>query len=685
LLKASQSIFIEVEPKRLFAALMATLIENAGAEHGCLVLRDESDGRYYVEAQAHVERGSHVRAERVPYDRAELLCPSVVSYVLRTWEAVTLDDASKTGAFQSDPQVRLRHVRSVLCAPVMRQGEIVGALYVENNLSPYAFPRERLVALRVIASQAAISIFNAQLYERLERRVADRTEELAHKNQQIASMLDNLDQGIFTVGRDRRVEPGYSRRLPEIFGTSDLAGRDCLALLLDGAVIAADARAAAEAVLDTCFDQEPWLSAASAEHLVREVQRTGARGEPQHLEIGWSFIPSEAGLVERLLVTVRDVTLFRRLRQTAERREREVAAIVEVLDCGVGAAQSLGAACRQLVGETLAVAATPEGLSGPVIATVLRALHKLKGDARLHRLSRLVDALHVAEGACCALRDIPHRSDKEAIRASLHALDAVVREYDAVIADHLSAVRASGQRSERVLAEVRALVEGAAATSATGDVVPELRRLLARLDQPTISDLVEETGDMVASLAAELGKAPPRLRTEQADVAVAEDWVALVRDILVHCLRNAVSHGIEDPEARARVGKPPEGLIGVRVRAAGGTTEIHIFDDGRGLAMAKLRERVADRELGAEALAQQIFEPGVSTSEAVNRVSGRGVGLDLVRAGLRARGGDARVRFTGDEHEGWRPFMTVIVLPKSALASRPSVRVETESAAIAAS
>ncbi|WP_437302522.1 AAA family ATPase [Sorangium sp. So ce388] len=676
LLKATQSIFVEVDPERLFAALMATLIENAGAEHGCLVLRDDADRTYYVEARAHVERPITSLSRRVPYPEAEFLCPSVVSYVLRTGEAVTLDDASKAGAFRTDPQIRERGVRSVLCAPIMRKGDVLGALYVENNVSAYAFTRERLAALQVIASQAAISIYNAQLYEDLERRVAQRTEELALKNRQIASMLDNLDEGVFTIGRDRRVEPGYSRRLAEILGTTELVGRDCLALLLDGSSARPDARSAAEAALCCAFDQEQWLAELNADHLIREVERAAPGGKPQFLEISWNFIASEASLVERMLVTVRDVTLLRSLRQAARSKEREVDIIVQALDCGVDATRAFCVSCREL----LAVNRAALGLDAETseqVRDALRNLHTLKGNARLHGFTHLVDCLHAAENAYQASRRAPEQppEQKTARHELLEHLDAVERtvaEYESVCQQKLTAViKKPDERSERVLRDIRGLVATATSSDAAHELVRQLRGVLARLDPTSVARLVDETREMLPSLAAELGKPAPAVLTEHAEAQLAGDWTGLVRDVLVQCFRNSLYHGIEMPDVRERAGKPAQGRIHVRVRSGPSALELQLFDDGAGLSLEKLHQRGGNHALPDEALADRIFLSGVSTAETIGQVAGRGVGLDIVRASLRARGGDALVRFTGEERDGHRPFMMVLLMPKSAVASRP--------------
>jgi two-component system chemotaxis sensor kinase CheA len=133
-------------------------------------------------------------------------------------------------------------------------------------------------------------------------------------------------------------------------------------------------------------------------------------------------------------------------------------------------------------------------------------------------------------------------------------------------------------------------------------------------------------------------------------VADAVDIAAL------HVMRNAVDHGIEDPEARAAQGKAPAGLLRVRVREGAGVIGIEIEDDGRGIDLEAVRRRGIERGLLDPArahaatdaeLAELVFQPGLSTRTAITDLSGRGVGMDAVRSALARVGGAVRVGSRG--------------------------------------
>jgi two-component system, chemotaxis family, sensor kinase CheA len=125
--------------------------------------------------------------------------------------------------------------------------------------------------------------------------------------------------------------------------------------------------------------------------------------------------------------------------------------------------------------------------------------------------------------------------------------------------------------------------------------------------------------------------------------------VDAIGDPLVHLVRNALDHGLEPPEERVAAGKPPRGRLTVAARQAGGGVVIDVRDDGRGVDPARVARKAVERgliasgEVDAAAAAELIFTPGFSTAEHMSDVSGRGVGMDAVRAKVRELGGDVRL------------------------------------------
>lgn len=152
---------------------------------------------------------------------------------------------------------------------------------------------------------------------------------------------------------------------------------------------------------------------------------------------------------------------------------------------------------------------------------------------------------------------------------------------------------------------------------------------------------------MVRDLCRKLGKRAT-LALVGADTEVDRDLLEIVKDAVMHLLRNAIAHGIESPEARQRIGKPPEGTITLTVASRAGGLDLTVADDGGGIDSAKIRATLVQRGLlstqeaatiAESDLESYVFQPGFSTADGVDSVSGRGVGLDVVREAVEGCGG----------------------------------------------
>jgi len=167
-IKVSQAVAGEMVLEKLIDGLMRAAIEHAGAERGLLILARGDELQIHAEATTSGEDVTvHLRGAT---DSTAALPESVVRYVMRTQETVILDDASCQDPFAADSYITQRRVHSILCLPLINQTKLSGLLYLENNLAPRIFTRDRVTVLKVLASQAAISLENARLYHDLADR-----------------------------------------------------------------------------------------------------------------------------------------------------------------------------------------------------------------------------------------------------------------------------------------------------------------------------------------------------------------------------------------------------------------------------------------------------------------------------------------------------------------------------------
>ncbi|WP_420476156.1 EAL domain-containing protein [Noviherbaspirillum sp. ST9] len=174
-IKASQALSGEIAFDRLLSRLLQVVIEQAGAQKGYVILQHGAD--LAIEAEAVLDERGVVQARRLNALRLSstpLLPVTLVNYVWRTRQKVLLESAVADARFASDPYIASNHLKSVLCQPIFRQAELVGLLYLENNLLAGAFSADALGVLELLSSQAAISLDNARLYTDLEEENAER-------------------------------------------------------------------------------------------------------------------------------------------------------------------------------------------------------------------------------------------------------------------------------------------------------------------------------------------------------------------------------------------------------------------------------------------------------------------------------------------------------------------------------
>jgi len=215
--KASQAISGEIVLDRLVEALMTIALQHAGAERGLLiVVRGDS---LQIVAEARTDRNKVEVTLRQESVTSSEVPRALLQTVVRTQQSVILDDATVLNPFSADDYFRQnqKRARSVLCVPLVKQATLIGALYLENNLTPYVFTSDRLSVLDLLSSQAAISLENARLYAELiaenhERQAAEaalRTSEERWRN-----LVENAPVGIALIGPNGRygaANPAFQR------------------------------------------------------------------------------------------------------------------------------------------------------------------------------------------------------------------------------------------------------------------------------------------------------------------------------------------------------------------------------------------------------------------------------------------------------------------------------------------
>jgi predicted ATPase/serine phosphatase RsbU (regulator of sigma subunit) len=245
ILKASQAISSEIDLDRLLSTIMRTIGEVSGAESVYLIT--EEAGLRVIRAR--MVAGVTEPGEPIPVKNSNLVSEGIVRYVHRTGQTLLLDDAYNLGEFTDDAHIQARQVRSVLCHPIQEQNRLVGIIYLENNLSSHAFTPGRVEVVRLLASQAAISITNAQaIVARTEQERVQGELDIAYDVQRRmlpAKTPSHPNFDIVAISHAARRVSGdfygfHQRPNGELVaGVGDVSGKGMPAALLMGAAVVA--------------------------------------------------------------------------------------------------------------------------------------------------------------------------------------------------------------------------------------------------------------------------------------------------------------------------------------------------------------------------------------------------------------------------------------------------------------
>ncbi len=184
-------------------------------------------------------------------------------------------------------------------------------------------------------------------------------------------------------------------------------------------------------------------------------------------------------------------------------------------------------------------------------------------------------------------------------------------------------------------------------------VTAELQDSVMKTRMQPIGSAWSKLPRLIRDLSNELGK-DIALSMSGAETEIDRQLLDLIRDPMIHMIRNAADHGIEAPSERLKFGKSPRGEIRVGATQEGGYIILTVADDGRGLDLKRIRAKAVRLGLCTEAEATRltdaqaarfIFHPGFSTAEQLTSISGRGVGMDVVRSNIEQMGGSVDVRY----------------------------------------
>ncbi|MGD8191387.1 AAA family ATPase [Brevibacillus ginsengisoli] len=660
-IKASQAMASEIKLEKLLATMLRTVISNAGAEKGILILKRQ--GEWVIEAAGSVNKDVEIM-QSIPYEQSGIVSVAIVNYATRTEKMLVFHDASKDERCAGDPYIMSRQPKSVLCSPLWQQGRMIGIIYLENNLATHVFNEARTELLRLIFSQIAIFIENARLYHQLEKwnlslenLVGERTEKIEKLLRENKVLLDNAGQGFLQFSSNLLVQSEYSRECLRIFG-KEIAEFAIAELLYPDKK---EEQLFIESLLQKYFEtenetqKELYLTLLPSEIIINQL--------PVKLECK-PIDQANEGLPEGLMMILTDLSEKRALEGKMEQEWQILKMVVTVVTNLELFLQTLHRFQAFFDKDWEAILSAGDDDHARVFS-LIGQIHQFKGDFSQLRLIQTPLKLHELETELIELTKQEgrqssswHQSQLGAVRAA-SAVQSAVQQDMRILRQNLG--EDFFEKKEQVISFSRDRWDGLQ-TEIIGYLREqnhqELLHQFNQLHNRPLKELLNRYSDYVASLATRLDKKLHPLKLEGDEIWVSPERFNHFVGALIHIFRNAIDHGIEQEEERLEGNKERKGTVHCEYKLDGDVITLSITDDGRGIDLEWLKakcleqgmvDRQGVKEWSEEKWLEQLFVEGFSRIEEPDEVSGRGVGLSVVKHELKKLGGSVEVRTSQGE------------------------------------
>ncbi len=464
----------------------------------------------------------------------------------------------------------------------------------------------------------AVVLRDAQLSEHaanLEHKVAERTQELDERNRGMRVVLDNVAQGLVTVDLNGVMASERSASIDRWFGTPERAAT------LSQYLQAHSPAFAQQFELNLMQLADGFLEPALVLDQLPKRLMVGTRT----FDVHYTPIGSDEKF-DKLLVIFDDVTEHLAI-ERAEREQKEAVAIFQRILVDRSGVEDFLNEANKFLSELYTQ-------RDPIVQR--RLLHTLKGNAAVFGLGSLADHAHQLETELHE-RDVTSGAQLCLLEpAEIQPFDRAWREAMSRVQQLLGGARRD--QIELAQAELVGLMDRVRAGLPASEIVNELETW----KQEPVERRLEQLGRQASTLARRLGKTAPTLVVDAPGVRFDSRTWAGYWSAMVHAVRNAVDHGLEDAPTRLAAGKPASGRIALTAERTAKQLVISVADDGRGIDWEKVRAKAAScgapHETQAD-LVDALFLDGFSTREQVSDVSGRGVGLAALRQAVRELNG----------------------------------------------
>ncbi|MFZ5989922.1 MAG: ATP-binding protein [Bacillota bacterium] len=540
------------------------------------------------------------------------------------------------------------------------------------------------------ASNEALRKYNLEL----EEKVAKRTADLSQINKEIKDILDNMSQAIFTIDPKFNFNAQHSRYAFDIFGNVDFAERSLLDIFFQREDQKTDREKMSTWLTKVFTNTDITWGNLEALQPVREIKINVQNDEGKTIDkyitvkfepITDVFAPGFKSKITKVMVIVQDITETKNLQIEMQKKEQEykdnINQIVEIIKMDKELFQDFITECKEsLVSfEPKLIKLRDNKNDMDIINDLFRIMHTIKGNARAFNLERIAGEAHSIENIFSSIKKGEQIMTDELLKEIFKKLDyfntlfnETLDIYDKIV--HGRNVDMGKTRSkERVKADSEVVKVRIGELNRLSELIRKADRLIyndaysvitthaAKKKVQEIETIIKETEKhivamrkiemgrlftrfprLVHDVSRELGK-KVRLVMSGEDVQVDKNIFDCISDPLIHIVRNSLGHGIEKPDERLKADKPEEGTIEISTLLTNDGLIVEIADDGKGLDIDRIRAKAVKKglinpgqalEISDDEVISLIFAPGFSTNDNVTNISGRGVGMDIVKSSI---------------------------------------------------
>ncbi len=502
--------------------------------------------------------------------------------------------------------------------------------------------------------------------------------EVDRQTRDVKTILRTIHQGILSVRTGLKVGDDYSSYLTDILGRKDIANQLALDLVFGPTNLDNEKKAMIASVLESSINEMSLNFEMNAQNLIRECIYTDPSGKEKILLVDWDPVVNEkTDLIEKILVTLRDVTELKAMEEKNKQHQRDMELITEVIEVPPDRFEHFLNSGRRFLAENERLLATEDQPSAEVLKIIFINLHTIKGAARTYRFASMTSTVHDAEHFIASIQKGSATWDYQQVWSDLQKVLFIFSEYERINRDKLKRV----ENKNMVRLDLDTVRENIKALASIGELkldheltpfVDQVRRTFFQLYYQDISNLISDVSRLLPQLARDLNKPQPEVVLKSLPVGLTKEAVETLHDVFIHILRNIMDHGIEAPGVRESQGKPAFGKISFFVsKDTDDYLLLRVQDDGQGIRLDRLRELglqkgllVQNQTHSATEIANLVFLAGFSTAKGLTEVSGRGVGMSAVREYIEKVGG--RVDLTlirSDTDQAGVPFCLNIHLP----------------------